>query len=129
MTDVEVIIREQDVRKLASFCQALGEALGRSGLAPDRAFAVWHAAVMGQCSKCGFPISGEDLFALSQPPGEDPPAKLRRLRLGDCAQPGCESYFYRLVFRAHPPLDWPALLAGAEAMRAETGRPASAKGP
>jgi hypothetical protein len=127
MGEEPVIVREEHLLKLAPFCQALGEALGGSGLAPDQALGVWRAALTAQCARCGIPISGEELFALSQPPGENPSPKIRRLRLGDCARPGCDSYFYRLSFRAHPALDWPALLARTEAIRAELERPVSGR--
>ncbi len=127
MVEESVVIREEHLQKLAPFCQALGEALSRSGLAPDQALGLWRAASTAQCTQCGIPISGEELFALSQPADDNPSPKVRRLRLGDCAHPGCESYFYRLTFRAHPPLDWPALLARAEAIQAELERPISAK--
>ncbi|MGO8674820.1 MAG: hypothetical protein ACLQVX_02985 [Limisphaerales bacterium] len=131
MDDDSAIIREQHLQKLALFCQALGEALGREGGESDQALEVWRAALTAQCTRCGISISGEELFALSQPPGDNPSPKIRRLRLGDCARPGCESYFYRLAFRAHPPLGWPGLLARADAIEAElegrtSGRPLGA---
>jgi hypothetical protein len=125
MGEESVIVREEHLQKLAPFCQALGEALGRSGLAPDQALGVWREALTAQCARCGIPVSGEELFALSQPPGENPSPKIRRLRLGDCAHPGCESYFYRLTFRPHPALVWPELLASAQAIQAELERPVS----
>jgi hypothetical protein len=127
MAEESVIIREEHLLKLAPFCQALGEACSRSGLAPDQVLGLWRAALTAQCTQCGIPISGEELFALSQPPGDNPSPKIRRLRLGDCARPGCESYFYRLTFRAPPPLGWPDLLARAEAIQGELEQPGSAK--
>jgi hypothetical protein len=131
MADESLTIREEHLLKLAPFCQALGEALSRSGLAPDQALAVWREALTAQCARCGMLISGEELFALSQPSGDNSNPKIRRLRLGDCARPGCESYFYSLTFRAHPLLGWPGLLDRAEAIRAElegrvSGKPATA---
>ena len=116
------------MQKLAPFCQALGEALSRSGLSPSQALEVWRAALTAQCTRCGIPISGEELFALSQPPGENPSPKIRRLSLGYCGYAACESYFYLLTFRAHPSLDWPGLLAKAEAIQAELERPVAARG-
>jgi hypothetical protein len=127
MVEESAIIRQENLLKLAPFCQALGEAFSRSGLTPDQALGVWRAALTAQCARCGIPISGEELFALSQPPGDNPSPKIRRLRLGDCACAGCESYFYLLSFRAQPALDWPGLLARAEAIQAELARPAAAK--
>jgi len=127
MLEEPVIIRQEHLLKLAPFCQALGEALSRSGLTPDQALGVWRAALTAQCTRCGIPISGEELFALSQPPGDNPSPKVRRLKLGDCACVGCESYFYLLTFRAQPPLDWPGLLAKAEAIQAELARPLAAQ--
>jgi len=127
MVQESMIVREEHLLKLAPFCRALGEAIDRSGLAVEQPMEVWREAVTAHCARCGIVVSGEELFALSQPPGDNPIAKIRRLGLGDCARPGCESYFYQLTFRAHAPLDWAALLAEAEAIQTERARPTSRK--
>jgi hypothetical protein len=127
MAPESVIVREEHLLKLAPFCQALGQAFGGRGLVPEQTLGIWRAALTAECTQCGIPLSGEELFALSQPPEKTPVAKVRRLRLGDCARPGCESYFYRLHFRPHPPTDWAELIALAETMQAESARPAPRK--
>ncbi len=123
MAEEAAIVREVNLLRLASFCQALAQALSRAGMAADQASAVWGAALTAQCARCGTVLEGQALFALAQPPGENPTPELRRLRLGDCLQPGCESYFYRLTFRPYPPLAWPGVLAEAEAIQTGGERP------
>ena len=122
MVQESVIVREEHLLKLAPFCQALGEAFKGSGRAPEEVFGIWRAAVSAECTRCGISIPGEELFVLSQPPGGDPLPSILRLRLGDCARPGCESYFYRLAFRAHPAIEWAELIARADTIRAELSR-------
>jgi hypothetical protein len=123
MAEEPEAVREVNLLKLGCFCQALAEAMGRAGLAAEQVWGVWGAAVTAECTRCGTVLEGQALMALAQAPGENPTPELRRLRLGDCVQPGCESYFYRLTFRRHPPLEWPAVLAEVESIQAAKERP------
>ena len=112
--------REVNLLKLEPFCRSLLEALRRHGVESDKALELLRVAATGECVRCGQKISGEELFALSQSPTpEFASAKLGRLRLGDCARSGCNSYFYRLTFQPRPPLDWAALVAEAETIGQE----------
>lgn len=129
MNEEPAIIREQHLQRLAPFCRGLGEAMSRAGLTPDQAREIWRAAVSGECSRCGILVSGEELFALSQAPSAPPPSPaIQRLSLGYCARPGCECYFCRMTFRKHDQVDWPALLARADAIAAEQATPAGKLG-
>jgi hypothetical protein len=120
-----VIVRQQELPKLQPLCRALAEALRRGGLGPEKALAVWRADVAAECTRCGIPVSGDELFALSQPPAaEHASAKIGRLRLGDCARSGCDSYHYQLTFSIHGQVDWAALLSQAEALLQEQEHPA-----
>jgi hypothetical protein len=127
VTQDPLLIRQVPLLKLESCCQALTEVLHQSGLSPEASLEAWRAAVSAECVRCGIPISGEELFALSQPPSaERASAKIGRMRLGDCARQGCNSYDYRVVFRSHAQLDWPKLLAQAEELQQEKAKPPSA---
>ena len=113
-------VREEQLLQLARFCQNLVEALRRAGIGPDKSLELLRACLIGECVKCGHRVSGEDLFALAQAADAgDLSAAVRRLRLGDCARPGCESYVYRLSFQRHPDADWFALLSQVEHIKEE----------
>ena len=125
MSQDTAIVRQQEIPKLQPLCRALAEALRRSGLGPENAQAAWRAGVAAQCTRCGISVSGEELFALSQPPSADhASAKIGRLRLGDCARNGCESYHYQLTFKTHNQVDWADLLLRGEAIQQEQEHPA-----
>jgi hypothetical protein len=115
-------VREEHLQKLEPFCRALAQTLGGAGVKPEKTLEEFKAGLTAECEQCGIHLSGEELYALSQPPSEKyANVKLGRLRLGDCARQGCQSYFYRLTFRDSPSLDWPKLIERAEAIqRGET---------
>jgi hypothetical protein len=115
-----VLVREEQLPQLEAFCRRLVEALGRAGLEPDKSFEALRGSLTGECVKCGFRVSGEECFALSQvADGEGLVGTLQRLHLGDCARPGCESYSYRLRFQRHPDTDWIAILSQVEHIKEE----------
>jgi len=125
MSQETAIVRQEEIRKLEGFCRALAEALRRGGLGPENALAAWRAGVAAECTRCGISVSGDELFALSQPPAaEHASAKIGRLRLGDCARSGCESYHYQLTFKVDGELDWAGLLLQAAAIKQEQEHPA-----
>ncbi len=129
MSQETAIVRQEEIRKLEGFCRALAEALRRGGLGPENVVAAWRAGVAAECTRCGISVSGDELFALSQPPAaEHASAKIGRLRLGDCARNGCESYHYQLTFKLHGQPDWAALLLQGEAIRQEQEHPAGGDG-
>jgi hypothetical protein len=124
MSQETAIVRQEEIRKLEPFCRALAEALRGGGLGPEHVVAAWRAGVAAECTRCGISVSGDELFALSQPPAEEhASAKIGRLRLGDCARSGCESYHYQLTFKVHGELDWGDLLLQAEVLQQEQGHP------
>ena len=111
----QLLIRQMHLQKLEPFCQALDQALARAGLAPEQAHELWRVGVAAECTRCRIRIYGEELYALSQPPSEEyANAKLGRLRLGDCARSGCDSYYYRLTFFPCPEVNWAEILAAIE---------------
>lgn len=115
-----IAVREVHLLQLEAFCQRLMEALGRAGLGREKSFEVLHASLTAECVKCGFRVSGEEIFALSKTEDtEGLIGPVRRLHLGDCARSGCESYFYRLSFQRHPEAAWVALLAQVERIQEE----------
>ena len=125
MTGDTAIVRQQALPKLQPLCRALAEALKRRGLGPEKALAFWRADVAAECARCGSSVSGDELFALSQPPAaEQASARIGRLRLGDCARSGCGSYHYQLAFKMQGQVDWADLLLQAEAIRQEQEHPA-----
>lgn len=119
------IVRQEEIRKLQPFCRALAEALSRRGLGPENALAAWRAGVAAECARCGSSVSGDELFALSQPPAaEQASARIGRLRLGDCARSGCDSYHYQLTFKMQGQVDWAGLLLQVETIQQEQEHPA-----
>ncbi len=115
MPEELVTTRQEHLCQLAGFCKALDETLRSTGLTPEQSLQVFQIAVTAECVGCGIAISGNELFALSQPPAaERASIKTGRLRLGDCARQGCEAWHYRLAFRPQPQLDWPKLLGQVE---------------
>jgi hypothetical protein len=123
MTADQLPTREEHLQKLESFCKSLDGLFARAGLTPEQSEEVWRVGVAAQCVQCGIHVYGEELHALSQPPSEKyATAKLGRLRLGDCARQGCNSYYYRLTFYPYGDLDWRALLASLDGKAEETGK-------
>src|SRR4051794_32043454 len=85
-------LHQEHLKNLAPFCQAFGQALAGAGLGPEESVAAIRNGVAAECIQCGIRLSGEELWALMQPPAEkDPNPKVERLRLGDCARKGCDS--------------------------------------
>ena len=105
----QVATRQEHLQKLYPFCQALDRVL--QNVTGEPSFPIWHAAIVARCVCCDIEICGEELFALSQPPSaERANAKIGRLRRGDCARAGCNSYHYLLSFRPYGELNWPEML-------------------
>ena len=119
------IIRQAEISKLPALCRALVETLTRRGLGPESALAAWRAEVAAICPRCGISVSGAELFALAHPPAaETSSAKIGRLRLGDCARSGCDSYHYQLTFKMHGEFDWMDILSQAEGILHDQEHPA-----
>jgi len=106
--------REVHLQRLEVFCRALATALAKHGHGPSGALEVLRKGVAGVCTRCGACVTGEELEVLSQPGMSDTNATVRRLRLGDCAHPGCKSYHYRLSFLDFPGVDWDSILPQVE---------------
>jgi hypothetical protein len=118
------IVRQEEIRRLQPLCRALAEAIERRGVPPDQARAAWGADVAATCPRCGIAVSGVELLALSQPPAaETASAKIGRLRLGDCARRGCDSYHCLLTFKAPSEVNWLDLLSEAEGILHEQEHP------
>jgi hypothetical protein len=105
----------QHLLKLEPLCRYLVEALADSGLAPEKIQAAFETSLSAECVSCGIPLSGAELYTLSQPPSaEHANAKIGRLRMGDCARQKCDSYYYRMTFRPFPGVDWESLASKFE---------------
>jgi hypothetical protein len=102
--------RQEHLLKFEAFCGGLLDAVQKAGLGPEEARAAIRDHVSARCVACAMPVSGEELLALAQPAtAENPNPKVERLRKGDCARQGCDSFYYRVTFRKHPRLDWEKL--------------------
>jgi hypothetical protein len=111
-----VTVRQEHLCRLADFCQNLETALRAAGSTPEQCLEVFRTAVFAECVGCGIQVSGEELYALSQPPSAElASAKTGRLRLGDCARNGCEAWYYRVSIAPYQQVDWPKLLAEVDA--------------
>ena len=122
MVTDQLLTRQVPLQKLEPLCRALGDSLTRGGLTPEQSQELWRVGVAAECTRCGIPIYGDELYALSQPPSEKyANIKLGRLRLGDCAREGCNSYTYKLTFYPYNNLDWPTLLAAIDRNEKEPG--------
>lgn len=116
----KLVARQEHLQKLGSFCQSLHEALAKAGLSPEQILGVFRTGLEGECVVCGGRVSGEELFALSQPPSADrASAKVGRLRRGDCACKGCNSFYYRLSFCTDRGVDWTQIFSEADAIQRE----------
>lgn len=105
------LLRQEHLQQLEPFCRGLTSSLAQSGLSAEEAAAAWRVGVSAECVQCGIRLFGEELYALSQPPSPTYASpKIGRLRLGDCAREGCNSYYYRLMFYPQPKVDWPKIL-------------------
>ena len=104
--------RQEPIRQLREFAAGLASYAAASA-APEKVRAALGQALSARCAGCGMVITGEELLALADGTGDS--AKLRRLRLGDCARQTCASAFYTVSGAEHPGLDWPSLLAFGEA--------------
>src|SRR5206468_772059 len=79
-----------------------------------------RSGIFAECVQCGIRVTGEELLELSEPakaPAHNP--RVERLRQGYCARNSCDTYFYRLLFPAHPDIDWATVLARTESVAAE----------
>jgi len=126
----EMIVRQEHLQKLEPFCKAMREAIGRGGFAPDTVAQVFRTAVSAQCLQCGVYVTGDELLFLSQhPPETGDSARIKRLRLGDCAQQGCNSYYYRFNLAPVAALDWTTLLSQVETAQQEKAAPTLPEAP
>jgi hypothetical protein len=110
-----VATRQEHLFQFPAFCQSLDATLSNCGLPSQQIF---HSAVVAVCLDCGLVVSGDDLFALSQP--RDPErssGRVGRLRAGDCAREGCKGDYYQIFFKSDPRLNWLRVLAKVDARR------------
>src|SRR5688572_29466931 len=109
------IVRVEQLPQLAAFCRAAATILQQTGLEPGGVFVVFRESIPAECLQCGAQVPGEELFVLSQPEADsDISSSLRRMRLGYCAKPGCDSLQYRLSFGNRENLNWDSCFAGAD---------------
>ncbi len=107
------ITRQQYLYNIATFCSMLEETLRVAGFTSDECLEIFRAFVSAECVRCSIRVSGEELFALSQPPSaERSTAKIGRMRLGDCARKDCSGCYYNFVFTPLPQLSWTKILEG-----------------
>jgi len=96
MTENTPLVRVEHLQTLAPLFCGVGQALAAGGLTKERCCELMRSEVRAECVQCGIHVSGEELFVLSELPGAcKSNAKVQRLRLGDCARQGCDSYYYR----------------------------------
>ncbi len=105
---------------LAAFYAALAKVLTEAGLTGAQLNDVFTRSVSAECVQCGLPITGEEIgqLALADPQAELANPKLKRLRLGYCGGPGCNSYFYTVKLAAHPDVNWATVIAKVESQTA-----------
>lgn len=116
MTDAEPcrLTIQVPLVRLERVCRSLEQALAATYAAPDLSI-IWRRHVSADCPGCGILVCGEELRALAFPPcPELASVKLGRLRLGDCARAGCNSWHYDLHLWRQEGIDWPTLLTAAE---------------
>ncbi len=119
-------VRQEHLCNLARFCQRLDAGLRWAGMTPEQCQATFRRAVSAECTGCGIYISGDELYALSQPPSAElASTKTGRLRLGDCARQGCEAWYYRVNLWPQSQLNWPSLLAQIDLAEEEGQKPAA----
>jgi len=128
MSSEPVHVRPQHLQRLGQFSLTLVEVLEQSAIAPDKLREVVRSAWSGECVQCAIQVTGEELLALSKPAeaGEANP-RVARLRQGYCARNRCDSYYYRLIFTAHPDIDWTRVLSQTEPQEAEHVKQADAE--
>lgn len=110
------ITRREGFVHLCDFCQALAGSLRDRHLPADQVFVAFHKLITMECVECQTKVTGEELFVLSQPTeGNDLTVALRRMRLGFCPNPKCNSYQCTLTFQTSPEIpDWQVHLHKAE---------------
>lgn len=110
------LIRQVDLRHIAAFARSLVATL-RSVASGGDLVKVLQGNVHAHCPQCQFQLFAEDLLALSASEAPDPnvSAKLHRLSQGFCGRQGCEALFYEFSFETVEGVDWPKVLADAEA--------------
>jgi hypothetical protein len=102
---------EVRIAELPAFYASLGRAVVMSGGAGAQPSQTLPDAVRAECSRCGATLTGAELCELTIVEEiTNLPPKLKRLRLGYCARPACESYEYRIHLAEHPGLDWQRIL-------------------
>jgi cytochrome P450 len=115
MTQTSPLIHQQHLLKLEPLCRSIAEALMDAGWTQERVHDAFLTSVSAECISCGISVSGEELYALAQPPSADHAhVKIGRLRMGDCARERCDSYYYRITFKAFPGADWARLVSQFE---------------
>jgi hypothetical protein len=116
ISELTPIVRQEYLYHIAEFCARLNQALCAQGLTPEKSIEIFQTCIFSECLNCSIRVSGDELFALSQPPSaERASAKIGRLRLGDCARQGCTGCYYRFYFTEFPNLDWQLALAQVDA--------------
>jgi hypothetical protein len=111
--------RQQDLAQLEGFRFSLLSAIAQSGKESDRLRAAIEQALSAECGQCGIHVTAAELLA--EVPGSvttAQEAKIQRLRRGECARSGCDTYYYTLRFADHPDLNWDELLTLADSREA-----------
>ena len=106
-----VIIREEHIEKFPALSLLLGKVT--AAVTPE-VRQEFSNLVSAECIQCAMAINGEELLLIADKSVEQPGSKVQRLRQGYCARQGCNSYFYRIKFFAHPALNWQKALIEAE---------------
>lgn len=124
------ITRQQYLYQIATFCRGLDEWLRGAGFSSEQSLEIFRTSISAECTRCSIKVSGEELFALSQPPAaERATAKIGRMRLGDCARKDCTGCYYSFFFASLPQLDWAKILAHLDSTMDSQAQPQPAQEP
>ncbi|MCC6234533.1 MAG: hypothetical protein IT580_17955 [Verrucomicrobiales bacterium] len=109
--------RDVRLERLRTFHEALVGALGELGVGGVRLGEILSRGVTAGCAQCGFELTGEELAAAFAADDAHTAANPKHARLLQhyCARNGCSSYFYRFHLKPLTGVEWPGVLARAEA--------------
>src|SRR5262245_37437736 len=114
------LFREESLARLERVVVALNEASRFYGLGQEKACAALRVALAAECPSCHMRVTGNELLALAQPPdAKANSSRIKRLRVGCCANPDCDSPAYHLIFQTHPDLDWDKLFSQVQRLKEE----------
>lgn len=108
----ESLTRQEQIKGLVDFTSDLAAAVRHQNNGEQKPDVTMSELVSAECAVCNLRVSGAELLKVGEP-AESPEVSsaVKRLRLGYCAHPGCESHFYRISFFNRAGVDWQAVFA------------------